>query len=287
MNKLIDFIIAHKHWFLWLVLQAIALLLLMNDGLYRRSVSIYATNMAVGHLNEWMTEGRSYLDLRRKNELLLQEKARLEHDYIALKRAVSDAQAEGNLPDSLLYNLQGITRREVVTARIVNLVNRTGDLYYIINRGEQDGIRADMAVMSEHGVMGTVMQASKHYAVVIPVINSKLKLSCSLKGKEYRGTLSAQGLNAPVILGGLPLHAEVEAGDTVQTSGYSYVYPEGLMVGIVEQSDTEGVEGAETAFGTYRIRLATDFERLSYVYVLLAPPMSEAQELEKTALPDE
>lgn len=287
MQKLIDFIIAHRHWWLWIALQTSALLLLMNDGLYRRSVAIYATNSVVGLLNEWMTEGRSYLDLRRKNELLLEANARLEHAYIALKRSVQDAQAEGELPEVLLQHLSESSRRNLVTARIVNLVGHAGDLHFVINKGRTDGLRSDMAVLSEHGVVGTVMETSEHYAVVIPVINEKLRLSCVIKGKDYRGTLSAQGINSPVILGGLPLHAEVSAGDTVQTSGYSYVFPEGIMVGLIERSDTQSVTGAEAAFGAYRVRLSTDFERLSYVYVLLSPPMHEAQELQNRVFPDE
>lgn len=259
----------------------------MNDGLYRRSVATYATNAVVGRINEVMTEARGYLSLREQNEALLREKAKLEHAYNLLKRQVSDAQAEGKLPTNLGQGSADSLSSIWLTARIVNLVNRTGELYYIVNKGSSDGIRADMAVLSTNGVVGSVMETSEHYSVIIPIINPKLKLSCALKGTEYRGTLTSQGLGLPTILGGLPLHSPVQQGDTVLTSGYSYVFPEGMMVGIIEQSDTYGVSGAEAAFGTYRIRLATDFERLSYVYILLSPPMHEAEVLEQNVLPNE
>lgn len=280
MHKLLDFIISNKHWFLLLLLEVIALLMFMSDGLYRQGLRLYAHSYITGHVNEVMTEGYSYMDLRTKNERLLQEKARLEHELIALRRAVNDAQAEGRLP---YFSMDSVALPgSYVTARIINVSAQVGDAYYMLNKGARDGIRPDMAVMSLAGVVGTVTDVSPSYAIVIPITNSKLKLSCSVLGKGYQGQLSSQGRGKPSILGGLPLHATILEGDTIVTSGYSYVFPEGIMVGTIEQSDKQGVQGADAAFGTYRIKLATDFDRLQYVYVWLSPAVTEAQALQES-----
>lgn len=285
MRRLLDFFIANKHWFLLIFLLLISMLLLLSDGLYRRGLRMYVQSYVSGHINEAMTQAHSYMALREKNENLLIEKARLEHELIALRRKVSDAMAEGKL-GSLRADTT-IVDSLYVTARIVNANARLGDTYYMINKGRRDGLRPDMPVVGATGVVGTVMEVSEHYAIVIPIISAKLRLSCAVLTKGYQGQLSAQGLGKPAILGGIPLHADIAVGDTIVTSSYSYIFPEGLIVGTVERSDTTGVRGAEAAFGTYRIKLATDFERLSYVYILLAPAPTEAINLEQSILPNE
>lgn len=287
MYKLILFFRSHKHWFLWLLLQIFALLLLFNSGGYHSSLKNYGVSVALGRIREAMTEIHSYLNLRDENRLLLEKNALLEHSYLTLLRSVRDAEAAALLPNIIESSGLESIAHSVLTARVVNRRSAMGEVYYIINRGEDDGVRVDMPVMSANGVLGTVMSTSSAYAIVIPIINSKLKLSCVVKNKGYQGTLSSSGLGANSILGGIPMHSRVESGDTLLTSGLSYIYPEGLLVGVVDKEEREGVSGAETAFGTYKVTLATDFERLNYVYVLLTPPMNEAKELEQsTSLPE-
>lgn len=278
MNRLLDFIVAHRHWALFILLEVVALSLFYSDGLYRRGLRMYVDSYVSGYVNEGLNQVYSYISLREQNERLLEEKARLEHDLIALRRSIADTDANSRI----LETTDSVAT--YVVARVVNNVSRLGETYYMINRGHADGIMADMAVMSETGVVGSVMEVSDHYSVVIPIINSKLRLSCEVKGKGHQGQLYSQGLHQPSVLGGVPRHAEIVPGDTVLTSGYSYIFPEGMMVGVVESESRGDVSGADAAFGTYRLRLATDFERLRYVYVRIAPPMTEAEALENQML---
>lgn len=277
MRKLLDFIFAHKHWVILLLLEAFSLILFVGDGAYRKGLRLYAYSHVSGRINEVLSKARDYLNLHEQNEYLLHEKARLESELITLKRSISDRDAESI---QLMRDTTSVT--EYVVARVVNQISHLGDVYYMINRGRSSGIAPDMAVLSESGVVGIVLEASNRYAIVIPVINTQLRLSSSIKGKGYQGQLTTQGLHRPTILGGLPLHADIMPGDTVVTSGYSYIFPEGLMVGVVEENSLDGIDHAASAFGTYRIRLATDFERLSYVYVRISTPMSEAMDLERS-----
>lgn len=279
MYKLVLFLKNHKHWFLWLLLQGISLLLLLNSSVYHTSLRLYGTNEVLGHLQETMTEMHSYLNLREQNRVLLEQNARLEHEHLALVRRVRDAEAQGKLPSLELPTL-GHKSAELQTARVVNLRHSLGEVYYVINRGSKHGIRIDMPVLSEGGVVGTVMSTSESYSIVIPIINAKLKLSCVVKNKGYQGTLSSSGLHGRSLLGDISMHSNIEPGDTILTSGLSYIYPEGLFVGQVENEVRDGISSSDAAFGTYSVRLATDFHSLSYVYVLLTPPMDEPKALE-------
>lgn len=258
-----------------------ALFLLFNDGAYRTSLRLASTNALLGRAREAMTEVYSYLGLREQNKRLLEENARLEANYLTLLRSVRDAQALAKQPEVVLSENGFVAPNLIQTARVINLRQMQGQAYYVIDKGEQDGIKVDMPVLSDAGVMGTVMATSRSYSLVIPITNPKLRLSCTLKDKGDLGTLIALGTDAGVILGGLPNHSLVSVGDTILTSGLSYIFPEGLYVGTVEQEQKEGVSGTDAAFASYRVRLGTDFDRLSYVYVLLIPPLEEAKALEQ------
>lgn len=256
--------------------------MLLSDGVYRRHLGWLMTSWVTGHTNETMTEVYSYLGLRERNELLLAENAQLRNNYIELERRVKDAIAEAKLPEvGVLLDSTAIASRDnkFVTARIVNLSARTGEVYYIINKGSRDGLRQDMPVMSDRGVLGAILDVSNNYAVVIPIINPKLRLSCTIKTKGHKGTLMAQGHTYDTRLGDVPVHAQVAPGDTILTSGYSFLFPEGLFVGTIKEIDSTRMTGAAGAFANYKVNLGTDFEQLSYVYILLTPTAEEAEEL--------
>lgn len=279
MQKLFSFIVEKKHWFLLLLLQAFSLNLYLNDGAYKQGLRFYVATGLTGRLNELMTKAYGYLEMYEYNQSLLGENARLEQELVLLRRQVVDAQAAQTFPQVMATDSAGLTE-SYVTARVVNLRVEGAESYYVINKGKAQGIRADMPVMSATGVVGAIMMASEHYSIVIPVINPKIKLSCTVKGKEFKGQLSTPGYNRPVYFGGVPLHNTIAKGDTLVTSGYSYIFPEGLMVGTVEAQDQSGAVGAAAAFGTFRVKLATDFDKLKHVYVFLSEPLTEAKVLE-------
>lgn len=286
MSKLLAFIFDKKHWFLLLCLLSFSLSFYMSDSLYRQGLSMYASSWLTGYLNEGVSRVYSYIDLQARNQELLVERARLEQELMAMRRSFADAIASGQVPAS--FSVDSLASRDdFLMARVINVYQDNGDSYYIINQGATKGLKQDMPVMSSSGVLGTVMSVSNNYAVVIPITNSKLKLSCMVRGKEYKGQISAVGYNRPIYFSGVSLQAEIAKGDTIVTSGYSYIFPEGLIVGVVEEKDAKGALGASAAFGSFRVKPATNFDRISYVYVLLRQPMTEAQELEQSILPSD
>jgi hypothetical protein len=168
-------------------------------------------------------------------------------------------------------------------------VAHTGEVYYTINKGRRDGIETDMGVMSASGVVGAVMAVSDHYALVIPVLNPKIRLACTLLGQEVSGTLAAPSSpNAnEAILSNVPPHAHPQIGDTITTSGYSYLFPEGMMVGTIADSVPARVKGSAGTFANYPVHLSTDFQGLRYVYVIREKPTHEVRALEDSIRPNE
>lgn len=280
MQKLFDFISAYKHWLLLLLIEGVAILLFLNDGLYRQMLRLYAQSHISGSISEVMMQAHSYMKLRDQNEALLRTKALIEQEVVMLKRQISELEAQGRYPlgDSLLQ------ASDFVTARIINIVGEQGDVYYIINRGESSGVRRDMAVVSATGIVGAIAETSTNYSIVIPMLNPKHRISGRIKNKPYQGHVSGQGIGRPILFGGTPLHAEIAVGDTILTSGYSYIYPEGIMLGTIIGVDSTQVQGAASAFGSYTLHPSTDFDHLSYVYVRLSKPLTEAKALQDALL---
>ena len=289
MDKLLEFLHKYRHWFVFLILETIALVTYLSGSLYSRSLGWYATSAVFGRVNELMTEGWSYVGLRPRNEELLRENARLRTAYTLLARQMQDAEAHGLLPRLHATDSLPIDPSAVIIARVVNRVTHTGEVYYTINKGRRDGIETDMGVMSASGVVGAVVAVSDHYALVIPVLNPKIRLACTLLGQEVSGTLTASSSpNAnEAILSNVPPHAHPQIGDTITTSGYSYLFPEGMMVGTIADSVPARVKGSAGTFANYPVHLATDFQGLRYVYVIREKPTHEVRALEDSIRPNE
>lgn len=289
MDKLLEFLQKYRHWFVFLILETIALVTYLSGSLYSRSLGWYATSAVFGRVNELMTEGWSYVGLRPRNEELLRENARLRTAYTLLARQMQDAEAHGLLPRLHATDSLPIDPSAVIIARVVNRVTHTSEVYYTINKGRRDGIETDMGVMSASGVVGAVMAVSDHYALVIPVLNPKIRLACTLLGQEVSGTLTASSSpNAnEAILSNVPPHAHPQIGDTITTSGYSYLFPEGMMVGTIADSVPARVKGSAGTFANYPVHLSTDFQGLRYVYVIREKPTHEVRALEDSIRPNE
>jgi rod shape-determining protein MreC len=98
----------------------------------------------------------------------------------------------------------------------------------------------------------------------MPVLNRNFRLSAKIKKNNYFGSLVWPGESPDeAVLMDIPYHVRLEIGDTIVTSGYSAIFPEGLTVGTI--SDFNRLEGN---FYRINVRLAVDFKNLDYVYLI-------------------
>ena len=128
--------------------------------------------------------------------------------------------------------------------------------------------------------MGIVSNVSEHFSVIIPLLNPKSKISCKILGNNNFGYLSWDGDDASfATLQEVPRHSEFQKGDTIITSGYSAIFPPGLIVGTIEDFDKEHDDN----FYALRIKLAASFTRLRHVQVIKNALQEEQINLEKEA----
>jgi rod shape-determining protein MreC len=160
---------------------------------------------------------------------------------------------------------------------INNSINRA-DNYITIDKGSEDHIRPDMGVVGANGVVGIVYRVSNHYSLVISLLNSKSSVSCKISGHGYYGSLQWEyGEPDRAYLKDLPRHAQFAVGDTVVTSGYSAVFPEGIMVGTIDRI-ADSKDGMSYLL---RVKLATDFSRVNSVRLFANYGQQEQYELEQ------
>ncbi|MCD8093842.1 MAG: rod shape-determining protein MreC [Bacteroides sp.] len=275
MRNLLNFLIKYNYWFLFLLLEVASFVLLFRFNHYQQSVYFTSANEVAGKVYEISGGISSYFHLKSVNEDLLDRNVWLEQRVTALENALKE---QGQ--DSVrLYSLERLATAEnrIFKANVIkNNLNRA-DNYITLDRGTEAGIRPEMGVVDANGVVGIVYKTSPHYSLVIPLLNSKSSISCKIVGSDYFGYLKWEGGDSRyAYLKDLPRHAEFNLGDTVVTSGYSTVFPEGVLVGTVDDM-SDSHDGLSYLL---KIKLGTDFGKVSNVRVISRNGQQEQKALE-------
>ena len=278
MRNLLNFLIKYNYWFLFLLLEVASFILLFRFNHYQQSVYFTSANGVAGKVYEISGGITSYFHLKTANEDLLDRNMWLEQRLSFLENVLK----EKGLDSARLYSMERLapTEYQIFKANVIKNSLNKADNYITLDRGTTEGIRPEMGVVDANGVVGIVYKTSPHYSLVIPLLNSKSSISCKIVGSDYFGYLKWEGGNSRfAYLKDLPRHAEFNLGDTVVTSGYSTVFPEGVMVGTVDDM-SDSHDGRSYLL---KIKLATDFGKVSNVRVISRNGQDEQKALESRA----
>ena len=271
MKGLLEFLYKHNHWLLFILLEGISLVMLFSLNDYQGSVWLTSANTATGSVLEVKQRVTGYFGLQSENERLAEQNAQLTAQVFGLQQA---------LDSTALVRLTAETVSQwpfgVVPATVVE--NSTGKLnnYVTINKGTADGLRPDMGVISSDGVVGVTFRCSRHYSLVLPILNGKSNISCKVRPGESFGYLEWLGGDTRTAqLRDVPRYADISVGDTVVTSGHSAFFPEGLMVGVIRDFEPS----ADNLSNNIYVQLSTPFAHLRHVFVIQNAGADERQEL--------
>lgn len=320
MRNLIAFLLRYQGVMLFVLLEVVSLFLFITNSSYQRAAFFNSANAYAGVVLARRTQVADYFKLDELNRQLLADNARLrqqlyppdftrrEADSLPVGRDTlghvlyrhlrpapaalvanpsTRHQAPGTnsqRPDTLLLAGVRLAARDaaypLVPARVLNNSLRAVDNYLTLNVGEADGVRPGLGVMSATGVVGQVKSVSAHYATVFSLLHSKMAVAAKIKRDGTFGSVKWPGDDySHALLDYIPRQNRLVVGDSVVTSGYNAVFPEGVLVGTVESF----VKEPDKNFWTVRLRLAVDFSRLTYVYVVHNRPRTGRDSLE-TAL---
>jgi rod shape-determining protein MreC len=276
MKNLLDFLTRHFHWLLFIFLEAVSVVMLLNNNPYQGSIWVSSANVVAGKVYEWQSEVEHFFSLTKRNEELTQHNIYLERELDALRQQYADVTHDTTALQRAEF--QNLSEFQLIPAKVVANTITSLDNMLTIDKGKTDGIETDMGVVCGDGIVGVVYLTGDHYSVVLPVLNRRSRISCSIRGNEYFGYLAWDGSDPlRAYVEDVPRHAQFKRGDWIETSGYSSIFPHGISVGKIEKifNSSDGL--------SYRlqIRLSTDFARLRDVCVINDKSLAERMRLKE------
>ena len=247
--------------------------LVFNNSSYQRAKYLNSANQFTGIVYGTYNSITSYFNLSKVNRRLATENARLRsitRQQQSGRNTISDLEAFTFIPsDSGIFTF--------VSAQVIdNSVNHPYN-YIMLNKGEKDGIKIDQGIISADGVVGIITSVSDNYSRGLSVLNQHWSVSSKIKRSNFFCSMSWDGRDYRYAsLMEIPFHVSLQLGDTIITSGYSYIFPEGVLIGTIESFEQPQGEN----YYDVRVKLSVNFKTISYVEVVENKNITEINQLE-------
>ncbi len=254
MRNLVAFFLKHQFFSLFVILETIALVMLSYSYSYQRMLRFNAVSDVSGTLFADYHAITDYFHLKEENKTLLQENGRLFNMLLAgmLETDTGNLKTE----DSSYVYIPAVVLR--------NTVNRNNN-YIVLDKGKDDGIEKEMGIVSDNGIAGIIIGVSKHYAVALSLLNTHAHISARIKKNHQLVNVvwdEQHDTNGEVV--DIPAHVLLSEGDTIVTSGNSFIFPAGLNVGVISRFE----KSRNNSLNKAGLKFSTDFNSLYYVYII-------------------
>jgi rod shape-determining protein MreC len=217
--------------------------------------------------------GHSYFRLRQVNQ-------ELAADNLQLRRRIEKLETVQKPALTAVSDSASGIRYNYLSARVINNSVNKQKNFITLDRGSRHGVTTGMGVASSTGVVGVIVGVSRNYSVAMSLLNIDFKLSASIARNDYFGSLAWNGRNYRYAqLSEIPHHVAVTEGDTIVTSGYSAIFPPGLIVGTLTGDLKKGGD-----FVTLKVLLSADFKKLTDVYLIGNLTRHEREALEEEVI---
>lgn len=243
-----------------------------RENYFQQARFASSANAVAGSVYKTYSDITSYFNLKNENEKLAQENMLLHNDLASTEDTAKRPKVPHTNPYGQQYNF--------ITARVIDNSTNQPVNYLTLDIGKKQGISEGMGVISPSGIVGVIVNVSDHYSVAMSMLHKNYQLSAMMKKSGAFGTITWKGDDYRyATLSQIPMSETVAVGDSIVSSGYSTIYPKGIMVGVVEK-----VEPIPTQyFYTIKVRLSTNFKKLGYVYVVSDLLKQEQENLEDNA----
>lgn len=254
--------------FLFVLLEIVCLYLIVNYNQSQSEIWVNSSNILTGSMYEQYNNFTSFLSLRDEMEKLAEENA-------ALRSTLLSKDFKARQQDSIVAS-----NFEFIPALIVSNSTQSLNNKIILNKGEHQGIKKGMGVISSDGVIGVVLHTSENYSTVLSILNIRTKVSGLIKRTGTLGDVTWRGKNPAIVeLNSIPQYVPVVIGDTVVTSGYSTVFPKGQKIGLIENVS----DNPRTGYFDIDVSIFADLSSLAQVYVVKNIIFDKIKEFEKVS----
>ncbi len=264
-RALFQFLVKYQLVIFFIILEVLAFSLFINRHAYQRTRIFNSSNIIAGNILNSYRSITNYLYLKQSNEELVAENVRLYN----LRQSPLFRSTEKSQTDH---------RYQYIPAQVINNSVTNSRNFITLNKGRLDGVAEEMAVVSPTGAVGVVYAISDYYAVAISILNEKFRISAKIKRNDYFGSLHWNTLDARYAdLEEIPGHVDVQLNDTLVTSGYSSIFPEGILIGFIQEIHQK----PGSNFLNLKVKLAPNFQRLNHVYIIKNKDLFEIKQIEK------
>ena len=278
MRNIIIFIRIYFNFLFFLFLMGISLFMLFNYNRYHHAVYSAAAGEVTGRISKQFNDVEYYFRLKKTNDSLVKANEilynKLKQDF-EMPDTVSNLAIDTIKVDTLLKQRKYLYMPAKVVGNSVSQVNN----YLQLHRGSQQGITPDLAVTDiNNSVVGTVIDVSNNYAVVMSLLHRQSNISAKLKKTGETGSIVWDGIEPNVVvLKDIPKEVKITKGDSIITSGFSDKFPYGLLIGTVKEILSDKTTGAYSI----KVKTAANFYTLQYVYIINNLQKQEPQQLLK------
>ena len=281
MNSIFQFLYKHLHWIVFFALEILCFVLLFSYNSFQGSVYLSTANNVSARVVSARSRVTNYFGLADVNDRLATQNAALLQRVEELEALVALQQLD-SLSQAEAVQRVHRTGYVITPAQIIDKSINRVDNFMTLDRGTLDGVQPNMGVMSANGVVGVVYKCTEHYSLVMSLLNSKSSVSCKVQGSNDLGYLRWNGGDARyAMLHDLPRYSAVAIGDTIVTSGNSSFFPEGIMVGSVE----ELYPSSDGLSMTLKIALSAHFSQLERVFIMRKMDAEEMAALKESLKP--
>lgn len=252
-------------------------MLISNNKGYQRSVLLSSTNRLTGWMFEKSSEFFDFFKLKDTNAGLALENTELINRVTQLENQLASLTDSSYIADWQKIRISPEREYNYIPAKVIRNTTHLTQNYITLNKGSEQGITPDMGVISDAGVVGIVQTVSKKFSKVIPILNPQAIISAKFKRNNYYGPLAWDGKDYRYAkLNDIARHVKFSLGDTLITSGLVKTYPEGIMIGTIDNFDIKESD----AYYNIQVKLAVDFRTLTHVKVINYLNFNEQTELE-------
>ena len=274
MQQLIYFIRKFRYFLLFILLEAIAFIFIIQHHSFHKSKFINSANAITGGVYNTVSSVNNFLHLKTENQQLIEENTLLKN--LLYKSSLEFNKDNFKLVDSSKYG----QKYEFSFGKIINNNYTNRDNVLTLNKGKNQGVTSDLGVINSKGIVGVTKNTSNNYTTVLSILNTKSMINVRLKNSNHFGTLIWNGKDYNVLqLIDIPRQAQIKVGDTIITGGKSAIFPEGIKIGAIRNFKFENNQ-----YQNIDILLFNDMSAISYVQIIKNLERVEQLNLESNTL---
>ena len=278
MLRILQFLYNLRAFILFVFLEAIAVWLIVSNNSPQGAAFFNSSSKLIGSVLETQSNVSEFFDLDDANIILQEENAQLMERLNFTSAQADSSYIELDSAFEATFEFKG--------ARVISNSLRCAQNHVTLNKGAKDGLKPGMGIFNQQGVVGRLKMVSENFSVGISLLNTDLLVSSKIKSSDVFGSVKWMGEDAKKAkLLYVPRHVTAQAGDSVITSGFNAVFPEGIPIGVIREVSPSS---DNPNYLDIDLELTTDFSKVGYVYLVENTQIQELDSLySESELPNE